>query len=109
MPATVARRGTVALAGLGTLLLLGFATAPQAGASTIYACVKKKDGTVRVVSKATRCNRREPKKSWNRSGPTGARGAVSANGVSGTNGISGLNGASGVTGATGPAGAVTET
>jgi len=106
MRAAAARRGRVALAGAGTLLLLGLATAPWAGASTIYACVKKKGGAVHIVSRAARCNRREPKKSWDQKGPTGAKGAES---VSGANGAGGLNGPGGVTGATGPAGGTTET
>lgn len=109
MRAAVARRGTVALAGAGTLLLLALATAPWARASIIYVCVAKKGGAVHVVSKAARCNRRQAKTSWNTKGATGARGAVSANGAGGANGAAGLNGANGVTGATGPAGGSTET
>jgi hypothetical protein len=109
MPAAVARRGTVALTGIGILLSLALPTASSAQASIIYACVKKKGGAVHVVSKNARCNRREAKRSWNRAGPTGATGPVSASGASGANGAGGLNGSNGVTGATGPTGATTET
>jgi len=101
MRAATAGRGTVALAAVGALLLLALATAPWARASTIYACVKKRGGALHVVSKAAKCNRREPKQSWSKSGPTGAMGVESVNGVSGAGGPSGANG---VTGATGPAG-----
>jgi len=103
MPAAAARHGTAGLAGLGTLLLLALVTAPQARASSIYACVSRHGGAVHLVPKAARCRKGESKESWNTRGPAGATGAVSANGAAG------LNGFNGVTGANGPAGPTTET
>jgi hypothetical protein len=93
MPVGTARRGAAVLAGAGALLLLALATPPLAGASTIYGCVKRKGGTVHIVSKAARCKKGEAKESWNTKGPAGKVGA---------------RGAGGVNGATGPAGATSE-
>jgi hypothetical protein len=59
MPVGTARRGAAVLAGAGALLLLALATAPLAGASTIYGCVKRKAGTVHIVSKAAKCKKGE--------------------------------------------------
>jgi hypothetical protein len=103
MPAAAARHGTAGLAGLGPLLLLALVTAPQARASSIYACVSRHGGAVHLVPKAARCRKGESKESWNTRGRAGATGAVSANGAAG------LNGFNGVTGANGPAGPTTET
>jgi len=103
MAAPAATRARAGLAVCGTLLLLALATAPWAQASTIYACVKKKGGSVHLVSKAARCSKREAKESWNAKQPAGARGAA------GVRGAAGLNGANGVSGATGPAGPTVET
>jgi hypothetical protein len=56
----------IASAALG---LSGFALTPGAAASTIYACVRKGGGSVRVVSRHARCRRGETKLSWNSQGP----------------------------------------
>jgi hypothetical protein len=110
MPAPAARPGSLALAGAAAaaaaaLILLLLATSASAQASTIYACVKKKGGVARVVSKAAKCKKGETKRSWNTNGAVGARGAAGVTGASGLNGVSGANGVTGATGATGPTGA----
>src|ERR1700690_3051328 len=105
MPVPTARRGAAVLAGAGALLLLALATAPLVGASTIYGCVKRKGGTVHIVSKAARCKKGEAKKSWNTKGPAGKVGARGAGGVNGATGPAGSNGSNGVTGGVGPTGA----
>lgn len=89
------RRAVIVLATIGALLLGAFAAAPQANAATIYACVKKKTGLGRYVSKKTKCKKGETKLSWNSQGIAGKNG---------TNGINGANGKEGSAGKEGPAG-----
>jgi len=84
------------LAATGELLLAAFAAAPQAQASTIYACYKKKGGTVHIIAKSGKCKKGETKLSWNSEGPAGKNGT---NGTNGTNGINGTNGTNGTNGA----------
>jgi hypothetical protein len=91
--ALVDRRVALAIAATAGFAV-GFAAPPQARAATIYACYKKRTGTVRIVGKRTRCRRGERKLSWNTVGPPGA------NGRNGLNGLNGLNGVNGVTGFT---------
>ena len=57
----------VAMAGLlGTLLI----AVPAAPAATIYACQKKKGGTIRIVSSKTKCKKSSEKKiKWSTTGP----------------------------------------
>jgi hypothetical protein len=93
-----------ALAAASTLLLSGLVIAPQAGASTLYACVKK-SGTARFVSARTRCRRGEAKLSWNTQGVAGKNGSPGKNGTTGKNGANGKNGASGKDGTNGKDGA----
>src|SRR5262245_28162345 len=76
------------LGAVGALLLAGLATAPQASAGTIYACVKK-NGAVRIVTKRARCKRGEKKLSWNSEGVRGKNGTNGKNGANGTNGTNG--------------------
>lgn len=99
-------RGLAAVAATGALTLTGaLLVAPAAGAattsaapsvtsaaSTIYACQKKKGGTIRIVKSKTKCKSNEKKISWNVTGPQGAAGA---NGANGSNGAAGANGAPG--------------
>ncbi len=94
----VRTRGLVVLAAIAALLVAAFAAVPQADAATIYTCVKKKSGTLRLVSKSTKCKKGESKLSWNTTGPAGK------NGLNGLNGLNGANGATGATGLTGPNG-----
>jgi hypothetical protein len=91
-------RGLVVLVALTAMLIAAFAAVPQADAATIYTCVKKKSGTLRLVSKSTKCKKGESKLSWNTTGPAGK------NGLNGLTGLNGANGAAGATGLTGPNG-----
>jgi len=104
MPSRAARPTMIALAA-STLLLSGLALAPQAGASTLYACVKKKGGAARFVSSRTNCRRSERKISWNTQGVPGLNGAKGKNGSNGKNGLAGKNGTNGKDGANGASGA----
>jgi hypothetical protein len=79
-------------------LLSALTIAPQAGASTLYACVKKKTGTARFVSARTRCRKGETKLAWNTTGPAGSNGANGRNGANGKNGANGSNGSNGSNG-----------
>jgi hypothetical protein len=84
------------LVAAGALLLALLAAAPQAEAATIYACVKKSNGTARIVTKTTKCKKGETKLSWNTVGPAGK------NGTNGTNGATGKEGSPGAEGKEGP-------
>jgi hypothetical protein len=64
------------------------AVAPDAGAATLYACVKK-NGTVRFFTKKPKCKRGETKLSWNAEGLPGRNGRNGLNGLNGTNGTNG--------------------
>jgi hypothetical protein len=78
----------VAAAAIGLLMLTAaFASASTSAATTIYACVSKKAGTMRIVSAKAKCKRAEHKLSWNISGPAGAPGATGSPGAAGTNGV----------------------
>ncbi len=88
MPTLSNARALAVLAATGALLLAAFAAAPQAEASTLYACVKK-GGTVKVFTKAPKCKKHETKISWNSVGPAGKNGTNGTNGTSGTNGTNG--------------------
>jgi hypothetical protein len=101
MPTLTTRRGAVALAAAGALLLATFAATPRADAATLYACVKKKGGTVHVFTKKPKCKRGESKLSWNTQGVAGNNGANGANGAAGKNGTNGTNGTNGNEGAPG--------
>jgi hypothetical protein len=93
----------LALAVSGALLVVAFAAAPSANASTLYACVKKKSGAVRLVSKSTKCKKSEKKVSWNTEGPAGLRGPQGLDGKAGGEGKGGAEGKSGLAGAAGTA------
>lgn len=88
-------------------------------ATTIYACVNNRSGTVHIVSEATVCHSGETRLEWNTVGPigatgptgpqgpkgdTGATGATGAQGPQGETGAQGVQGPKGDTGATGPTG-----
>jgi hypothetical protein len=85
-------RAMAVLAATGALLLAAFAAAPQAEASTLYACVAK-GGNVKVYTKAPKCKKHETRISWNSVGPAGPAGKNGTNGTNGSNGINGTNGA----------------
>jgi hypothetical protein len=81
--------------------------------AVINACVKKKDGRVRIVAASASCRRNELALAWNAqgqpgpAGPTGPVGRAGATGPAGSAGAAGPKGepgARGETGAAGPAG-----
>ncbi len=93
MSARSTRRAVTLLAAAGALLTVAFAAVPQADAATLYACVKKEGGAMRLVGEKTRCHRRSERKvSWSTTGPAGRNGANGKNGTNGTNGANGTNG-----------------
>ena len=102
----------VALAALPLALGAGVALAAQPGAvhttsAVINACVKKSNGSVRVVAASSSCRKGESRLAWNRQGPAGLRGANGSNGTPGPAGPAGAAGAkgdAGARGAIGPAG-----
>lgn len=100
MRSRASRRMTLALAG-GALAIAVLAVPAQAGASTLYACVKKKTGSARFVSARTNCRRNERKISWNTQGVPGINGTKgkSIGGKTGANGKDGASGANGKDGA----------
>jgi len=85
------------------LLALGIATAASlaavGGSSTIYACVKRKGGAVRIVARTSRCKKSERKLSWNTTGPAGASGPRGRTGSRGPSGAAGASGSPGNNGA----------
>jgi len=80
-------------AGAGALvgLFVALSMATTADATTYYACVAKKGGAIRIVSKIAKCRKRERRISFN------SEGAPGRNGINGSNGINGAEGASGFT------------
>lgn len=98
-----ARTNRAAAALLTALILLigAFAFASQAGAATLYVCVKKGSGTARFVNARTRCRRNETKLAWNIVGPAGRNGTNGKNGSNGKNGKDGATGKNGTNGSNG--------
>ncbi|MGP0101927.1 MAG: hypothetical protein ACLPUT_09975 [Solirubrobacteraceae bacterium] len=73
------------------IVLLALAAAPAAGAATtIYACVSKKSGAMRIVSAKAKCRHGERKLSWSSTGPAGPAGAPGAPGAAGVPGANGV-------------------
>jgi hypothetical protein len=108
-------RRRLLLVALPLVLVTGVALAAQPGGrrpsnAVINACVKKKDGRVRVVAAAASCRRNELPLSWNSqgsagpAGPAGRAGATGPAGVAGPKGDPGARGATGAVGAAGRAG-----
>ena len=98
---THSRTIRLVLAGLLASLISLAGIAASADAATIYACQKKKGGTIRIVSAKTKCKKSEKKISFNTVGKAGKDGA---NGTNGSNGAAGTNGTNGTNGANGSAG-----
>jgi hypothetical protein len=100
------RIGTLAVAALLAVAVVGAALATDAGAAKlvgangrVYACYKakgKSKGAVRLVAKKGRCKRGEQKISWNVTGPAGKTGQSGENGSSGETGSSGATGEAGL-------------
>jgi hypothetical protein len=78
--------------------------------AVINACVKKKDGRVRIVAASASCRRNELALAWNAqgqpgpAGPAGPAGRAGATGPAGSAGAAGPKGEPGARGATGVAG-----
>jgi hypothetical protein len=83
------RTAVTALVVTIALALAALAVTAQASAATIYACVKKKGGSVHIVGKRAKCKKGETKMSWNSPGPAGNNGAQGAPGLSGSQGNTG--------------------
>lgn len=50
---------------------IGVASATASSATTIYACINKVDGTIRIVSNCSQCKKNESPLSWNQVGAAG--------------------------------------
>ncbi|MGO9760131.1 MAG: hypothetical protein ACLP1Q_02575 [Solirubrobacteraceae bacterium] len=91
-------RPTMFISATGAVVLLALAMAPAASAaaapapsaSTIYTCVSKKSGAMRIVTANAKCKRGEHKLSWGSTGPAGPTGAAGAPGAPGAPGASGV-------------------
>jgi hypothetical protein len=111
-------RRRLLLVALPLALVAGVALAAQPSgrrpsSAVINACVKKKDGRVRIVAAAASCRRNEQAVSWNAQGQPGPAGPAGAAGQAGPTGpagppgpvgIAGPKGDPGTPGAAGPAG-----
>jgi hypothetical protein len=91
------RRMLVVLAACAALLTAALAAAPQAQASTLFACVKK-TGATHIFTKKPKCKKSETLLSWN------SNGAVGKNGINGINGPAGKEGSAGKEGTAGKEG-----
>jgi hypothetical protein len=91
-------------AGTLAALAASLAMTASADATTYYACVKKRGGRIRLVSRAAKCKRSERKISFNSAGVPGKNGVNGRNGLNGKNGASGLNGTNGANGTNGTTG-----
>jgi hypothetical protein len=83
---------TTFICAAAAVALLVPAAASAAGATTIYTCVSKKSGAMRVVSAKTKCRHGEQKLSWDAAGPAGSHGVAGAPGSPGAAGTNGTNG-----------------
>lgn len=106
MPTSITSRGVALITAAAISLLAAFAMAAQADAATLYACVKKEGGSVRLVSQRAKCTKSERKVSWSMTGPAGKNGASGANGAAGATGKNGANGGNGSNGTNGSTGAL---
>jgi len=103
-------RRRLLLVALPLALVAGVALAAQPSgrrpsSAVINACVKKKDGRVRIVSAAATCRHNEQALSWNAQGQPGPAGPAGATGRSGPTGPAGAPGPPGIAGAKGDPGA----
>jgi hypothetical protein len=97
------RRLAPVVGALAASLVGALAAAPQASAATLYACVNRHTGSVRVFTRRPICRRHEVRVSWNTQGYVGKTGAPGKNGINGKNGANGKNGTNGTNGANGAA------
>jgi hypothetical protein len=103
MSTSILSRGVALMTAVAISLIAVFAMASQADATTLYACVKKEGGSMRLVSQRSKCAKSERKVSWSTTGPAGKNGLNGANGATGKNGTNGTNGTAGAPGAPGTA------
>jgi len=99
------RRHVLLIGALLTLLIVPASAAIAGGATattTVYACVNKTSGAVRIVTATTICKSTENPLQWNVQGPVGPAGPQ---GIQGVPGATGPTGPQGIQGSTGPAGA----
>lgn len=86
------RRRMRRVAAIGSVALVAL-TVTQAFASdatnTVYACVDKEAGTVRIVAQGATCRPNEYATSWNITGPQGATGPAGPQGSAGPQGPAG--------------------
>ena len=102
-------RRRLLLGALPLVLVAGVALAAQPvgrkpSNALINACVKKKDGRLRIVSAAASCRRNEVPLAWNAHGAAGRPGTTGPAGPAGAKGEPGARGATGAAGAAGPVG-----
>ncbi len=95
MSTSITSRGAALIAAAAISLLAAFAMTSRADAATLYACVKKQGGSMRLVSQRAKCAKSERKVSWSTTGPAGRNGASGVNGAAGKNGANGTNGVNG--------------
>lgn len=93
-----ARHTTIAIAAVTALAIAALAVPVNAGAATLYACVKGRTGTARFVSARTKCRGGERKIAWNTRGVPGRNGTNGKDGKSGADGRNGTNGKDGANG-----------
>jgi len=103
-------RRRLLLVALPLVLVAGVALAAQPtgrrpSSAVINACVKKKDGRVRIVAAAATCRRNEQAVSWNAQGQPGPAGPAGAAGQPGPTGPAGAPGPAGIPGPKGDPGA----
>jgi hypothetical protein len=65
------RRAFALLMTSGALVGVALTLAPRADAATIYACVKKSGGAVRIVAKKVKCKKDENRYTWATEGASG--------------------------------------
>ncbi len=102
-------RRRLLLVALPLALVAGVALAAQPSgrrpsSAVINACVKKKDGRVRIVAAAASCRRNEQAVSWNAQGQPGPAGPAGAAGLTGPTGPAGPPGPAGIAGPKGDPG-----
>jgi hypothetical protein len=85
----ISTKGAIVAAIALLMLAAASASASTSGTTTIYACVSKKSGAMRIVSAKAKCKREEHKLSWGSTGPAGPAGAAGATGAVGAPGTNG--------------------
>jgi hypothetical protein len=95
MSTSITSRGIALITAAAISLIAAFAMASQADAATLYACVKKEGGSMRLVGQRAKCTKSERKVSWSTTGPAGRNGADGKNGTNGAAGANGTNGTNG--------------